>query len=49
MTDWSWVVAFAEIVMMALRKSPAEVWVEVDWFGARKDIRCGTRFCCWSH
>jgi hypothetical protein len=30
MTDWSWVVAFAEIVMMALRKSPAEVWVEVD-------------------
>jgi hypothetical protein len=43
------VVAFAEMVMMALRKSPAEVWVEVDWSGARKEMSRGTRFCCCSH
>lgn len=37
------------MVMIALRKSPADVWVEVDWSGARKAIRRGMRFCCCSH
>lgn len=42
-------VAFADMVMMALRKSPADVWVEVVWSGARKEIKRGTRFCCCNH
>jgi hypothetical protein len=49
MTDWSWVVALADMVMIAFRKSPAEVCVEVEWSGPRKAIRRGTRFCCCSH
>jgi len=48
-TDWSCVVALADIVMMAFRKSPADVCVEVEWSGPRKAISRGTRSCCCSH
>lgn len=49
MTDWSWVVAFAEMVMMALMKSPAEVWVEALWSEARLVRSRGMRSWACSH
>jgi hypothetical protein len=46
---WSFCDAFAERVMIALIKSPAEVWVHVGYSLPRYVSSSGIRFCDWSH
>jgi len=49
MQDCSFCEAFAEIVIIALRKSPADVWVEDGYCGERYASREGIRSCVCSH
>lgn len=49
MQDWSFCVAFAEMVMIAFKKSPAEVWTEAGYSGDKNDSKVGMRFWALSH